>query len=315
MLKVGVLGVGGISGAHIPAWQGMEDIEIVGICDVRPEQMEPYPQYRHYTDFEDMLAAEDLDIVDICLPTYLHVEYSMKALNLGINVVCEKPISMDKADVARVYAAAERNNVKFMVAQVIRFFPEYVYLKECYDSKKYGKLMSGTMQRLSSTPIWSWDNWMRDESRSGLVPFDLHVHDLDYAVWAFGTPKNSTLKRARGNDHDHLTGVYDYDDFYITIESSWYNAPKYPFSMSYRFQFEKAILVYENSCLKIYDSEGDIHDLSSTSTINTGEIGLPKSNAYAEELRYFADCVINNTPADKIKPAELETVIDFMQKF
>lgn len=77
MLKVGVIGVGGISGAHIPAWEAMEDVELVAICDIRPAQMEKYPQKRHYVDFDDMLNHEELDILDICLPTYLHADYAV----------------------------------------------------------------------------------------------------------------------------------------------------------------------------------------------------------------------------------------------
>ena len=96
MLKVGLVGVGGISGAHIPVWDAMEDAELVALCDVRPEQMTNYSSKRCYTDFEDMLANEELDILDICLPTYLHADYSIKALEKGIHVICEKPISLNK---------------------------------------------------------------------------------------------------------------------------------------------------------------------------------------------------------------------------
>ena len=100
----------------------------------------------------------------------------------GINVICEKPISLKEEDVERVYSTAKKMNVKFMVAQVLRFWPEYELLKELYDSKKYGKLLSGYMCRLGACPKWSWDNWMKDPNRSGLVPYDLHVHDLDFMV-------------------------------------------------------------------------------------------------------------------------------------
>ena len=55
MLKVALGGVGGISGAHIPAWESMDDAELVAICDIRPERMENYPDKRHYTDFDEML--------------------------------------------------------------------------------------------------------------------------------------------------------------------------------------------------------------------------------------------------------------------
>ena len=189
MLKVGLVGVGGISGAHIPAWQSMEDVELVALCDVRPEQMMRYPELRQYTDMDDMLAKEQLDILDICLPTYLHADAAVKAMERGIHVLSEKPVSLKTEDVHRLYETAKRNNVRFMVAQVLRFWPEYVYLKEIYDSSRYGKLLSGRMARLGHMPGWSWDNWMKDESRSGLVPFDLHIHDLDFMVYTFGKPK------------------------------------------------------------------------------------------------------------------------------
>ena len=179
MLKVALVGVGGISGAHIPAWESMDDAELVAICDIRPERMENFPDKRHYTDFDEMLEKEDVDILDICLPTFLHADFAVKAMEKGINVICEKPISLKREDVQRVYSTAKKNNVCFMIAQVLRFWPEYEVVKSIYDSGKYGKLLSASMRRLGGIPKWSWDDWMRDEKRSGLVPFDLHIHDLD----------------------------------------------------------------------------------------------------------------------------------------
>lgn len=312
MLKVGLVGVGGISGAHIPAWMDMEETELVAICDVRPEQMEKYPAIRHYTDFEEMLNNEELDILDICLPTYLHAEYAIKAMDKGIHVISEKPVSLIAEDAERVYAAAERNNVKFMVAQVLRFWPEYELLKELYDTQKYGKLLSGSMTRLGCYPKWTWDNWMMDESRSGLVPFDLHIHDLDFLVYAFGEPKKVTDFRAKRPEQDYINAVYEFDGFFVTTEASWYASP-YPFSMEFRFQFENAVVAMENNKMMIYERDGAILDLSAKSEGDTGAINLPQSNAYANEIRYFTDCVLNDVPADKVKCSELKKVIEILK--
>jgi len=314
MLRVGLVGVGGISGAHIPAWNKMEETQLVAICDVRPEQMEKYSDVAKYTDFDEMLEKEELDILDICLPTYLHADFAIKAMEKGINVVCEKPISLKKEDVKRVYDTAEKNNVKFMVAQVLRFWPSYEVLKEIYDKQKYGKLISGVMSRIGVRPKWSWDNWMADEKRSGLVPFDLHIHDLDYMVYTFGSPKNVQYNRAKRPEQDYLSMVYTYDDFFITAESSWYDSP-YPFTATFRFQFEKAVVANEGGKLMIYEAEGKIIDLSASEEGDTGEINLPKSDGYFNELRYFTDCVLNNTTADKVKPDELEKVIEILKSF
>jgi len=312
MLKVGLVGVGGISGAHIPAWLELEDAELVAICDIRPEMMEKYPDIRQYTDFDEMLENEELDILDICLPTYLHADFAIKAMEKGINVICEKPISLNREDVKRIYDTAEKNNVKFMVAQVLRFWREYEFVKEAYDSGRYGKLLSGNMVRLSGYPTWSWDNWMRDEKRCGLVPFDLHIHDLDFLVYAFGAPKKTTSFRSKLPEQDYIRAVYDFDGFFVSAESSWYASP-YPFTANFRFQFENAIIATDKCGLVVYESNGNIINLDEVAEGDTGEINLPKSDAYANEIIYFVDCVKNNRPVEKVKPAELEAVIDILK--
>ena len=312
MLKVALVGVGGISGAHIPAWEERRDAELVALCDIRAEQMEKYKNKHCYTDFDEMLKNEEIDILDICLPTYLHAEFAIKAMNMGINVICEKPVSLNAADVARVYSTAKSTNVKFMVAQVLRFWPEYSIIKEIYDTGKYGRLLSGHMGRLGVRPKWSWDGWMMDENRSGLVPFDLHIHDLDFIVYAFGKPKEFKDYRARSENQDYINSIYEYDGFFITTEAAWYDAP-YPFAANFRFQFEKALAVFENHEMTIYEKDGKIFKPVSQSGEDTGDIGLPKSNAYSNEINYFADCVLSAAEPDRVKPAELETVISILK--
>ena len=311
MLKVGLVGVGGISGAHIPVWEEMENAELIAICDIRTERMEKYPQKRHYTDFDEMLEKEQFDIIDICLPTYLHADFAVKAMEKGINVITEKPISLKKEDVERVYSTANKNNVKFMVAQVLRFWPEYVLLKEIYDTKKYGRLLSGSMIRLGGMPKWSWDGWMSDEKRSGLVPFDLHIHDLDFMVYAFGMPKVTYQYRSKLPNQDYICLNYDFGDFSIHSEASWY-APDYPFKAEFRFQFEDAIVSNENGKMIIMKNDNTVIDLSQEAEGDTGNINLPKSNAYANEIHYFADCVEKDLPIEKMKPEELQCVLEIL---
>ncbi len=312
MLKVGLVGAGGISGAHIPAWDAMEDTQLTALCDIRPERLEPYADRHCYENFDEMLEKEELDILDICLPTCLHADFAIRAMNRGLHVICEKPISLNREDVRRVYEAAEKNHVVFMVAQVIRFWPEYTALREIFRSGQYGRLLSGNMRRLGSCPQWSWDNWMRDEKRSGLVPYDLHVHDCDFMVYTFGKPQNVISHRSRRPEQDYIHAVYEYGDFFLTAEAAWY-AGAYPFGASFRFQFEKAVVEYLNNELTIYEADGTVRKAGDNEdAADTGSINLPKSNAYANEIRYFTDCVKAGKPAEQVKPEELETVIDIL---
>ena len=315
MLKVGLIGVGGISSAHIPAWEAMPDAELVALCDVRPEQMKDYQDIKRcYTDAVEMLDKEQLDIVDICLPTYLHAEYAIMVMERGIHVLCEKPISLHAEDVERVYATAERMNVRFMVAHVLRFWREYELLVSLVKNNTYGKVLSGWMSRLNQCPGWSWDNWMKDEERSGLVPYDLHIHDLDFLIYCFGNPRSVTNHRSKRTEQDYICATYDYGDFFVNCESSWY-AGAIPFSCGFRFQFERAVVVFENGVLKAYLDDGTTVCLTEQAEHSENALGLSDMGPYANEIRYFTDCVLAGKNATKIQPQELVTVIQILGNF
>ena len=311
MLKVGLVGVGAISGAHISGWADYNGAELVAVCDIRPEQMEKVEGVNKYTSFDEMMENEELDIVDICLPTFLHAEYAIKAMEKGKHVLCEKPISLNIDDVDRIYGTAERMNVKFMVAQVLRFWPEFEYIKELYENKKYGKLLSGHMYRLSSMPRRSWDGWMTDEKRSGFTPYDLHIHDLDFMVYAFGKPNFTETHRSKLSNQDYFSATYGFGDAFISAEAAWYYG-NYPFEAGFRFQFEKAVAVFKDRKLTI-NTYDEIEDFKGLDNAGNEEDGYaPTTSAYGNEISYFADCVLNNRIPDKVKPDELKTVINIL---
>ncbi len=311
MLKVALVGVGGISGVHIPAWNNMEDAELVALCDIRSERLKKYLDKRCYNNFDRMLENEEIDILDICLPTYLHVEYAMKALKKGINVICEKPLSLNADDIEMLYRTAEENGVKIMAAQVIRFWREYIMLKNIYETNKYGKLLSGSMSRLGCRPMSSWNDWMLDEELSGLVPFDLHIHDADFLYYCFGFPKKTTKFRSKRPEQDYLEVIYEFDDFFVTADASWFASP-YPFRATFRFQFENAVVAYENGKMTVYERDGGAFDVTEL-TGDSGVLGLPKSDAYAEEIRYFTDCVKLDKKTDKVPSDQLREVIRLLK--
>ena len=121
----------------------------------------------------------------------------------------------------------------------------------------------------------------------------------------------STSFRAKQPNQDFINVVYDFGDFFVGAEASWYASP-YPFAAKFRFQFEEAVVANEGDGLKIYERGGGVIGLDEAASGDTGEINLPKSDAYANEIIYFVDCVKNNRPADKVKPDELEAVIDIL---
>lgn len=317
MLKVALIGCGGISGAHVPAWVKLDGAELVAVCDIRREQAERWLDEKSdlhiYESYEDMMENETPDILDICLPTYLHAKYAIDAMDRGINVLCEKPIALTAEDAERVYAAAERNGVKFMVAQVLRFWGEYTYLKDLIDSGKYGKLQSARMSRTGTYPRTSWNDWMIDEKLSRLVPFDLHIHDLDFLVYALGEPKKANVFRSRDGLQDIVHYVYEYDDVFVSADAAWYREDV-PFKAGYCFVFEHATAVYEGS-LTVYTDKGETITPSFSGELEEGTVlGLPSSDGYFNEIKYFLDCVTSDKPIETVTKESILHVLHLLDK-
>lgn len=317
MLKVAIVGLGGISKGHVDAWQKLPNAKIIALCDIRPEQLtKPHERTGAvcYEHFDKMLEKEHIDVLDICLPTDLHADYAIKALEKGIHVLIEKPISLKYEDVERVYSTAEKHGVKVMVAQVLRFWDEYVYLKELVDKKTYGKVLSGFVERIGTTPRWSFQNWMTDPARSGLVPFDLHIHDLDFLVYTFGPPKGSKKYRARTANQDYIHVVYEFDDFFISADSAWFYKDV-PFHSGFRFQFEHALVIYKDKQLKIIPEDGETFIVTGAPSGTESGINLPATNAFFNEIEYFAQCVIEDKATDRVKKEELQIVLKNLLDF
>lgn len=94
------------------------------------------------TDMDDMLKNEQLDFVDIALPTYLHAEASIKAMEAGFHVLCEKPMALDSRQCQEMIAASQRTGRTLMIAHCLRFWPEYECLKAAVDDGRYGRVTS-----------------------------------------------------------------------------------------------------------------------------------------------------------------------------
>lgn len=314
MLKVALLGIGGINEVHRNAWKQIPEAKVVCMCDIRPEQMtEPQKEFdcHTYTDYDEMQTKEEFDVLDITLPTYLHAQYAIRALKAGKHVISEKPVSLNKSDVKAIYDAARESNRCFMVAHCLRFWREYEAVKEAIDTGKYGRLMSGHMERLGNTPGWSWDNWMRDKARSGLVPFDLHIHDLDFLVYALGRPESVEASRACDETQDYIHLLYRYPNCFISAEAAWFNSD-YRFRSGFRFQFEHALMEYKDGILTVYREKEKPVTISGEDDAGK-DVTAMGSDAYFNEIRYFADCVLAAKPCDKVKPQELIDVLEMIE--
>ena len=130
-MKIALVGVGGMGGVHLSVYKGMNDIELVALCDIRLDMLKEKAaglSAKLYADYDEMLAAEKPDMVDICTPTYLHVEMAVKAMEAGAHVLSEKPMALNGKETDILLDTIKKTGKRYMTAQVVRFMNAYKYL-------------------------------------------------------------------------------------------------------------------------------------------------------------------------------------------
>jgi predicted dehydrogenase len=311
-LKIGLVGLGFMGKMHWGCWRKTDGADVVAVCDVDERKRAgdwsavdanigesggsvDLSNLKAYAAGEDLFADADVDVVDITLPTYLHADYTIKALEAGKHVICEKPMAITAAEAQRMVDAASASGKKLFVGHCIRYWPAYAEARRIIKSGEHGKVLSAMFRRLGATPLGSWQNWMQDPAKSGAAVLDLHIHDADFVLYTFGVPKSVTC-RGSGFDagrYDHTITTYDYGDgSMVAAEGGWIYAPEFGFEMSFNIAMEKASLKMGGDLvLKLLPKSGGV-----------SIIDPPQGDGYELELADFAACISGDKDSEVVTP-------------
>jgi predicted dehydrogenase len=241
-----------------------------------------------YREIGALLADSSVDAVDICLPTEMHERVAIDALRAGKHVLVEKPMALDGPAAGRMVQEAERQERVLMAAQVIRFWPEYVALRDTVRSGRLGALRGAVFRRRCAAP--SWGNW------EGGGAFDLLIHDVDFVLHLLGKPEalsaTGVCDDDAGIDLLHTTFFYPGGPD-VLITGGWMNRGAHPFSMEFTATFAR-----------------DTVEFSTAS--GAGVLDGPPDRAYAAEIAYFARCCAGE-PNELCPPSESADAIKLLR--
>lgn len=316
MIKVGLIGCGFMGAMHANCYKNIEDVKITAVADVRKEKAEQLASGASiYGDGIDLINNADVDVIDICLPTYLHAEYAIKAMEKVGYVFVEKPVALTDEQAREMLEKSKQTGCKVQVGQVIRFWDEYVELKKIVQSGKFGKVINANFRRISPRPTWGWENWLLDTSLSGGAAQDLHVHDIDYVLSLFGEPKNfKTVKNVLGETNSYINTLMSYDDFVVSVEGSWDLPESYPFQATFRVVFENATIENANGNFICYTDNGATEIKIEKKDLGSGVKGgnISDLGGYYNELVYFIEKVKKSEDIDKATLLEASKSLKFV---
>ena len=307
-MKVALLGLGFMGGVHARALGG----RLAAVCSNDPRQLSgdlsgvqgnlgesvgrlDFSGVKKYGEIGPALADPDIDAVDLCLPTHMHESVAIEALRAGKHVLVEKPIALDGAGARRIIAEAEQRGLVLMTAQVLRFMPEYVALRETLTG--FGVARRASFHRRCAEPAWG--GWLKDPSLSGGGVFDLLIHDVDMCLHLFGKP--SAVAATGLGDLMHAQLFYQ-SGMTAVVSGGWEKAAAYPFRMEYSVTADGGTVEYSS--------------LGRPPVLYTAEervLPLEMRDGYAAEIDYFMECCEAGKPPDRCPPRESAQGVDLMR--
>lgn len=193
--RIGLIGCGGISQAHLEAYKNIPEAEIVAACDIDQKCLDRMhkewgvPKKSLYKDWNEMIKKEKLDAVDICTPNGVHCAPTIDACNAGLHVMVEKPMAMNVSECKKMVAAAKKNNVKLAVGFQHRYRPDTEFLVRARDAGEFGDIMFVKVQALRRKGIPNWGVFGQKKLQGGGPMIDIGVHMIEVAHYFMGQPK------------------------------------------------------------------------------------------------------------------------------
>lgn len=306
MIKVGLIGCGFMGTMHANCYKKIDGVELVALADIRPECAEKLAEGTSatiYGDGKDLINQADVDIIDICLPTYMHADYAMAAMEKVKYVFVEKPVALTEEQGKAMVAKAKETGANVQVGQVIRFWDEYVELAKIVKSGVYGKIVNANFRRISPIPTWGWENWLLKNELSGGAAQDLHIHDVDYVLSVFGTPNTvKSVKNTLAEKASYINSLFSYDDFVVSVEGTWGLPGTHPFEATFRVVFEKGVVENAGGKFMLYTDEAATEiQIEKAQDLGDGFEGgnISDLGGYYNELVYFTDCAKQGKPVEK----------------
>ncbi|MCS7180344.1 MAG: Gfo/Idh/MocA family oxidoreductase, partial [bacterium] len=188
MIKIGIIGCGGMGKYHASILKKIEDVKIAS--DVNIDVLESFSKEfgveEIYDDFKKLIKNSDVDAIICATPTHLHYKIVVEAAKAEKHIFCEKPISINLNQAEKMIEECEKNNVIFQIGYVRRFDEEWLKFKELIQNRVIGKPIVWHQ-------IWGGygpsAEWYYDIKR-GMGPFvDGAVHSYDFAIFTFGKAK------------------------------------------------------------------------------------------------------------------------------
>jgi UDP-N-acetylglucosamine 3-dehydrogenase len=315
VVRWGVLGLGWFGEIHADTLSKMPGIELAAVCTRRPDRLaaiaDRYRVPRRYTNYREMLADPEIDVVGVTTHVYDHRDIAIDALRSGKHVFLEKPMASTAADCDQILEAASRARGIFMVGHICRFDPRVALAKQAIEEGRVGRIISMHARRNLSKTI---GRQVLDDISALLGD---GIHDADLMLWFTGAKPVSVYAQEVHPGSNRYADVgwamFRLDNDAVgVVESVWHLPETTPFAIDARMEVIGTGGALYINCgeagLAIHDARGNqLPDTMYWPSVKEQRFGV-----LCAELEYFANCVRAGEPPDRITPQESRDAVALM---
>jgi predicted dehydrogenase len=209
-LNIGIIGAGSFAAFAANAFSKLEGIKIVAISDINEEagkHLAGELNAKFYPSVQELFGDNDIDLVYIATPPFLHFEISKEALLAGKHVICEKPAALKTSEAQELKILASGLNLLYVVNLMQRYNPLYDVVKKIIGGKILGNFLHGFFENYASDECLNEEHWFWDEAKSGGIFIEHGVHFFDMFSGWFGEGK--VLNALQLQRENRKAGIYD----------------------------------------------------------------------------------------------------------
>jgi len=311
-VRLGIIGLGNMGSSHIRDHVPyVNRLELTAVCDVLPERLAKYPDVAHFTSASQLIASGTVDAILIATPHYDHTTIGIEALQAGLHVLVEKPISVHKADCERLIAAHTGRQV-FAAMFNQRTDPRYRAIRQLIQSGELGEL-----RRIQ----WTVTDWFRSAAyyassewratwrgEGGGILLNQCPHNLDLYQWLFGVPTKVHAFMEFGRFHD--IEVEDNVTAYLEHENGAKGViiattGEAPGTNRLEIVGDRGRVVFEDGRIEFRRTLESVQEFCDTTpnsfpTMPTWKCEIPPAQGgggqHLEVLRNFVDAILDGAP-------------------
>jgi len=299
MIKVGIIGAGWAGNIHANILtneiDGSEVVAVVDKNETKAKEFSIKYNSKYYSSIDELLEKEEVDLVVISTTTPFHSDFSIKAAAAKKIIFCEKPMAFTLNEADKMIQTVQENKVKCMIGHVLRFWPEYVKVKEIIDSGVLGKPIHAVSERLFTIPTWPEDDWYRKEELGGGIALDAQVHDIDYLSWIFGKAKKVKAQGVYDKNYGgwgHIATQIEYEGGASgLVQASLMFQKTFPFTMLLRVLCEKGTIEWNFRAGSHLEERGKQSPIVIYKQDGIEYVKVEQVDAYLQEWKYFIKCI------------------------